>query len=209
MGYTSAAVGIYLSEDATAFFIKYSILWFITAVHQLEHKVRQHKTWGCNVLCSADQSLTLFEITSCILFDAFASQLSVYLLDVLTDINECWNYPGRLCQHTCENTPGSYHCTCSSGFRLSYDEKHCEGTRHFFPTRKKLQSDLRNFREGVRFSINTVNSWCPQICKYSILTLSDESQQVSSLSSFPCHTFSFVNRGEQNKVRTGDCSCQF
>uniref|UniRef100_A0A803YJQ4 Fibulin-2 n=1 Tax=Meleagris gallopavo TaxID=9103 RepID=A0A803YJQ4_MELGA len=42
------------------------------------------------------------------------------------DINECWNYPGRLCQHTCENTPGSYHCTCSSGFHLSYDGKHCE-----------------------------------------------------------------------------------
>ncbi|XP_058668788.1 fibulin-2 isoform X1 [Ammospiza caudacuta] len=42
------------------------------------------------------------------------------------DINECWNYPGRLCQHTCENTPGSYHCSCSSGFRLSYDGKHCE-----------------------------------------------------------------------------------
>ncbi|XP_034631430.1 fibulin-2 isoform X1 [Trachemys scripta elegans] len=42
------------------------------------------------------------------------------------DINECWNYPGRLCQHTCENTPGSYHCSCSSGFRLAYDGKHCE-----------------------------------------------------------------------------------
>ncbi|XP_061474158.1 fibulin-2 isoform X2 [Rhineura floridana] len=43
-----------------------------------------------------------------------------------TDINECWNYPGRLCQHSCENTPGSYHCSCSSGFRLAYDGKHCE-----------------------------------------------------------------------------------
>lgn len=42
------------------------------------------------------------------------------------DINECWNYPGRLCQHSCENTPGSYHCSCSSGFRLGYDGKHCE-----------------------------------------------------------------------------------
>ncbi|XP_034293623.1 fibulin-2 [Pantherophis guttatus] len=42
------------------------------------------------------------------------------------DINECWNYPGRLCQHSCENTPGSYHCSCSSGFRLAYDGKHCE-----------------------------------------------------------------------------------
>uniref|UniRef100_A0A452GUJ5 Fibulin-2 n=1 Tax=Gopherus agassizii TaxID=38772 RepID=A0A452GUJ5_9SAUR len=42
------------------------------------------------------------------------------------DINECWNYPGRLCQHTCENTPGSYRCSCSSGFRLAYDGKHCE-----------------------------------------------------------------------------------
>ncbi|XP_062826036.1 fibulin-2 isoform X3 [Anolis carolinensis] len=42
------------------------------------------------------------------------------------DINECWNYPGRLCQHSCENTPGSYHCSCSLGFRLGYDGKHCE-----------------------------------------------------------------------------------
>uniref|UniRef100_A0A8D0G5J5 Fibulin-2 n=1 Tax=Sphenodon punctatus TaxID=8508 RepID=A0A8D0G5J5_SPHPU len=42
------------------------------------------------------------------------------------DINECWNYPGRLCQHTCENSPGSFHCSCSTGFQLAYDGKHCE-----------------------------------------------------------------------------------
>ncbi|XP_072454342.1 fibulin-2 isoform X1 [Notamacropus eugenii] len=42
------------------------------------------------------------------------------------DVNECWNYPGRLCQQACENTPGSYRCSCSSGFQLAFDGKHCE-----------------------------------------------------------------------------------
>uniref|UniRef100_A0A3P9NVH8 Fibulin 2 n=1 Tax=Poecilia reticulata TaxID=8081 RepID=A0A3P9NVH8_POERE len=43
-----------------------------------------------------------------------------------TYINECWRYPGRLCAQTCENTPGSYECSCTSGFRLSADGKSCE-----------------------------------------------------------------------------------
>uniref|UniRef100_I3MYC1 Fibulin-1 n=1 Tax=Ictidomys tridecemlineatus TaxID=43179 RepID=I3MYC1_ICTTR len=42
------------------------------------------------------------------------------------DINECQRYPGRLCGHKCENTPGSYHCSCSVGFRLSVDGRSCE-----------------------------------------------------------------------------------
>lgn len=45
-----------------------------------------------------------------------------------TDVNECWVSPGRLCQHTCENTPGSYRCSCAAGFLLAADGKHCEGT---------------------------------------------------------------------------------
>lgn len=43
------------------------------------------------------------------------------------DINECQRYPGRLCGHKCENTPGSYLCSCSAGFRLSVDGRSCEG----------------------------------------------------------------------------------
>lgn len=45
----------------------------------------------------------------------------------LSDVNECWRYPGRLCAQTCENTPGSYKCSCTSGFRLSDNGKNCEG----------------------------------------------------------------------------------
>ena len=45
----------------------------------------------------------------------------------VSDINECRRYPGRLCGHKCENTPGSYYCSCTVGFRLSSDGRSCEG----------------------------------------------------------------------------------
>uniref|UniRef100_A0A3Q3W8Q3 Uncharacterized protein n=1 Tax=Mola mola TaxID=94237 RepID=A0A3Q3W8Q3_MOLML len=48
------------------------------------------------------------------------------LRKVCTDVNECWQYPGRLCAQTCENTPGSFHCTCTAGFSLAFDGKNCE-----------------------------------------------------------------------------------
>lgn len=45
------------------------------------------------------------------------------------DVNECRRYPGRLCGHKCENTPGSYYCSCTAGFQLSADGRSCEGER--------------------------------------------------------------------------------
>uniref|UniRef100_A0A4W5KYT0 EGF-like domain-containing protein n=1 Tax=Hucho hucho TaxID=62062 RepID=A0A4W5KYT0_9TELE len=42
------------------------------------------------------------------------------------DVNECWSYPGRLCAQTCENSPGSYQCSCTAGFSLAFDGKNCE-----------------------------------------------------------------------------------
>lgn len=48
-------------------------------------------------------------------------------LFIFIDINECRRYPGRLCAHKCENTPGSYYCSCTMGFKLSSDGRSCEG----------------------------------------------------------------------------------
>uniref|UniRef100_A0A671TC24 Fibulin 2 n=1 Tax=Sinocyclocheilus anshuiensis TaxID=1608454 RepID=A0A671TC24_9TELE len=45
---------------------------------------------------------------------------------VCEDVNECWRYPGRLCAQACDNTPGSYQCSCTTGFSLAFDGKNCE-----------------------------------------------------------------------------------
>lgn len=45
----------------------------------------------------------------------------------LLDMNECLNYPKRMCAHNCENTEGSFRCSCTTGFRLARDERSCEG----------------------------------------------------------------------------------
>ena len=38
-----------------------------------------------------------------------------------TDVDEC-SRGIHGCDHTCENTPGSYICHCNSGFSLSSDD---------------------------------------------------------------------------------------
>lgn len=77
------------------------------------------------------------------------------------DVNECWRYPGRLCAQTCENTPGSYQCTCTAGFRLASDGKNCEGTHFGWGSVA---------REGVRVFVSMYNAcvWVRRMCVYSM-----------------------------------------
>lgn len=70
------------------------------------------------------------------------------------DVNECEVYKadrgGPLCGHACVNVPGSYHCSCPTGYKLLADGRSCEGERvilnmHFKITvqiRSVLQSDV-------------------------------------------------------------------
>ncbi|XP_042551285.1 fibulin-7 [Dipodomys spectabilis] len=50
--------------------------------------------------------------------------------DVCQDVDECELFAQerrlRLCMHTCVNTPGSYSCTCPSGYQIMADGKSCE-----------------------------------------------------------------------------------
>ena len=45
---------------------------------------------------------------------------------VFTDINECLTRNGN-CEHQCNNTLGSYYCTCNSGYQLHSDRQSCKG----------------------------------------------------------------------------------
>lgn len=48
-----------------------------------------------------------------------------------TDINECDpDNPRHRCSQICENTPGSYNCSCEKGFELNKDGYECEGMWH-------------------------------------------------------------------------------
>ena len=48
------------------------------------------------------------------------------ILNTCTDINECASYNGG-CSQSCINTPGSYMCSCSSGYILDIDGHNCTG----------------------------------------------------------------------------------
>ncbi|CAL4176090.1 unnamed protein product, partial [Meganyctiphanes norvegica] len=43
-----------------------------------------------------------------------------------TDIDECQSNSGRGdCDHKCQNSLGSYKCSCNSGYKINLDEKTC------------------------------------------------------------------------------------
>lgn len=52
----------------------------------------------------------------------------VYIF-IFSDIDECANKSLHLCNQICENTLGSYKCSCEKGFEISRDGYTCEGMK--------------------------------------------------------------------------------
>ena len=52
--------------------------------------------------------------------------LVVVIYCFIPDINECLDNNG-MCSHICDNTEGSYHCACPSGYDLQPDNHTCSG----------------------------------------------------------------------------------
>ena len=50
----------------------------------------------------------------------------MFLILYISDINEC-NYSNGGCEHICNNTVGSYYCTCNSGYTLNKNGRNCTG----------------------------------------------------------------------------------
>ncbi|KTF79885.1 hypothetical protein cypCar_00034042, partial [Cyprinus carpio] len=41
------------------------------------------------------------------------------------DVDECEESNSSVCEHVCENTPGSFRCRCNAGFTLTPDQRSC------------------------------------------------------------------------------------
>ena len=50
----------------------------------------------------------------------------IFIVGSLVDIEECAMYTDE-CQQVCNNTIGSYECSCNDGYTLATDGKNCTG----------------------------------------------------------------------------------
>ena len=55
-----------------------------------------------------------------------ANLFCMYVTSVYLDINECSTSNGG-CEQTCQNTQGSYQCSCWNGYSLDADKHNCTG----------------------------------------------------------------------------------
>ena len=95
----------------------------------------------------------------------FSSKRVCYFI---ADIDECNKIVNGViskggCQHKCNNTIGSYSCSCNDGFVLAYDRRTCLGIRkNFFSLvcflLRKLFNHREQRKEEIYFIIQTMIS---------------------------------------------------
>lgn len=97
-----------------------------------------------------------------LLFDSEGCFLSKLVCYFIADIDECNKIVNGViskggCQHKCNNTIGSYSCSCNDGFVLAYDRRTCLGIRKiFFSLVCFLLRKLFNHREQRKEEIYSI-----------------------------------------------------
>ena len=77
------------------------------------------------------------------------------------DNNECRSNDTNSCHQVCNNTPGSYTCSCNVGYRLGSDGRTCTGE----PWHSKIQKKLAKFKVT---GLSNMYIWCSMLTEYII-----------------------------------------
>ena len=72
------------------------------------------------------------------------------------DIDECATRQG-ICDQLCNNTDGSYICTCKRGYELSDDGIHCQGIRVTCTYKNNFIADLIKPMKLLKSSYVTIS----------------------------------------------------
>jgi len=71
------------------------------------------------------------------------------------DINECLDNNAG-CNQICENTNGSYYCSCNSGFEMSSDNHTCIGTYVIYMCLHNVLTVYEHLRLGFFIRIQMI-----------------------------------------------------
>ena len=91
------------------------------------------------------------------------------------DVNECLDNNAG-CEHNCENTDGSYYCTCNSGFELLSDNHTCKGNnnkQYHVSTLNLLMTDnlLTLLHAAFQHSLTSSHRYLLLLYKYNNLPM--------------------------------------
>ena len=89
--------------------------------------------------------------------------ITIILINCITDFDECSIDNGG-CDHNCDNTIGSYECSCNNGYELASDGKKCQGMKAIKYV--ELANDSYFYTDNNE--CNTGNGECDHICNNTI-----------------------------------------
>ena len=129
---------------------------------------------------------------------------------MLIEINEC-ERGTDLCEHTCTNTPGSYNCSCNTGYQLGNNNHSCSGMYLSYKSNIYLL-----FLDIDECSSN--NGGCNQVCVNLVgsyycqcnngYTLSNNNHTCIGKIYVQFYSFSIILSIDNNECSTGNGGCE-